>query len=251
MKLTLIREKLPLLPEGYSIPEKSIEARDNLVALAGEVKSVTTVAEQGTAVAICRSIRQHLKDVEEVRVEVKAPLLAAERKIDELAKNHVAPLKLDLTRIERIVNVFQDAEDERVAAAEAKRLADFEAAERERQKAEQAAQDAIRATQATADGPDDEEAYMTAQDAKAMAVRATEKVQATMDVPEARSVRAAGQSRKQVMRYKVTDIHALYKARPDLCKIEEKPSAILSVCTPEIKIPGLECWYEKKTLTRS
>ena len=69
-------------------------------------------------------------------------------------------------------------------------------------------------------------------------------VQAVIAAPEPVMEKAKGQTTKQVLRYEVTDILALVKARPDLCKIEAKASAINSTCHPNLPIPGLKLWFE-------
>lgn len=59
--------------------------------------------------------------------------------------------------------------------------------------------------------------------------------------------KARGQTMRQKLCYEVTDIMALVKARPDLCKIEAKASAINSTCIPEVPVPGLRLWWENQS----
>jgi hypothetical protein len=58
--------------------------------------------------------------------------------------------------------------------------------------------------------------------------------------------RAQGQTLRQVLKWEVTDLRALVQARPDLCKIEPKASAINATCIPEMPNlpPGLKLWWE-------
>lgn len=70
--------------------------------------------------------------------------------------------------------------------------------------------------------------------------------QAVMAEPIVEASRAQGQQLRQVLKWEVTDINALYQARPDLCRIEPKASAIQASCVPELPTPGLRCWWEKK-----
>lgn len=62
--------------------------------------------------------------------------------------------------------------------------------------------------------------------------------------------KARGQRNHESLRWEVTDIDALYRARPDLCRLEPKASAIQALCIPEMPNlpPGLKLWWEKKTI---
>jgi len=56
--------------------------------------------------------------------------------------------------------------------------------------------------------------------------------------------RAQGQTLRKVLKWEVTDLRALYLARPELCKLEAKASAINVSCVPEMPVPGLKLWWE-------
>lgn len=62
--------------------------------------------------------------------------------------------------------------------------------------------------------------------------------------------RAHGQQSRELLRWEVTDIEALYKARPDLCRIEPSAKAIQALCIPEMPNlpPGLKLWWEKRVV---
>lgn len=62
------------------------------------------------------------------------------------------------------------------------------------------------------------------------------------------AARATGQQLKRVLKYEVLDIHAVYRARPELCKLEIKASAVNATCVPEIPVPGLKMWFENVAL---
>ena len=55
---------------------------------------------------------------------------------------------------------------------------------------------------------------------------------------------AQGQTLRKVLKWEVTDLRALYLARPELCKLEAKASAINVSCVPEMPVPGLKLWWE-------
>lgn len=86
-------------------------------------------------------------------------------------------------------------------------------------------------------------------------------VQAVVRAPAPEQHKIGGMSNRRVMKYEVTDIAALYKARPELCKpLEVKPSAIQAVCVPRFPstsnevdtetVLGLKLWWEDSTSTR-
>ena len=56
--------------------------------------------------------------------------------------------------------------------------------------------------------------------------------------------RAQGQTLRKVLKWEVTDLRALYLARPELCKLEAKASAINVSCVPEMPVPGLKLWWQ-------
>jgi len=55
---------------------------------------------------------------------------------------------------------------------------------------------------------------------------------------------AQGQTLRKVLKWEVTDLRALYLARPELCKLEAKASAINVSCVPEMPVPGLKLWWQ-------
>jgi hypothetical protein len=208
------------------ITAEAEQKRDDLICQSSEIKHVTNAVQQNSAVDAARAIRTYVKDAEGTRVKLTKPLLDAQRLLKRVADEHVAPLVAEQERVERMVTVFQEAEQRRVQAEiEARRIA-YETAERDRLAAEQL-------------GMDDE--------AKAIAEHVQDIIMAAM--PEAS--KSAGASTSKVMRYEVTDIAEIYKVRPDLVKLEIKAAAVLSTCRPELPVPGLKLWLENSTSIRS
>ena len=72
--------------------------------------------------------------------------------------------------------------------------------------------------------------------------------QSVMAEPIAERAVAQGQQLRKILRWECTDIAALVAARPDLCKIEPKGSAIQAVCVPEMPVPGLKLWWDEKAV---
>ena len=81
-------------------------------------------------------------------------------------------------------------------------------------------------------------------------LRANETLQALITAPPPEKARAIGASTRRVVRWEVLDVRALYAARPELCTLEAKASAINATCFPEMPVPGLRLWWEDKTTIR-
>jgi hypothetical protein len=54
----------------------------------------------------------------------------------------------------------------------------------------------------------------------------------------------------QPYKFEITDINALFKARPDLCVIEPNGAAIRAQIPHNQNIPGLRIWQEAKARVR-
>lgn len=239
--MKLVKEKI-VLPDSYSITSGAEESRNALVLKAQELAAITSVESQSQAADICRDIRQHLKTVENTRKELTAPLLEGQRLLMALSNDHTQPLKDELARIEGLATTFQLSEQQRVKAEEDARQAEIARLNKERLEAIAASQPVI----APAGAVDDEEAYnasrQAAAEADALAVQQRAVIVAPMPVVQ----KARGQQLRKVLRYEVLDIRAVYAARPELCGLEIKPSAVLATCDPAMQVPGLRLWWEEK-----
>ena len=243
--MKLIKETIQL-PDIFGSTSDVEDKRNELVLASRAVTAVTNATQQDAAVAAARDIRTWVKQVEAARVEITKPLLDAQRKIKTLADDHCAPLIEEQKRVERMVTSFQEAEARRVAAEEEARRVAFEKAEKARIEAEEKARKA--AERATT-----EAGLEKAIKLEEKATAAAEVANAVIAAPMPTAQRATGTTLRRVLKWEVTDINELVKARPDLCKIEPKASAIQATCVPEMpnKPPGLKLWWENTTSIRS
>lgn len=241
---SLIKETIKL-PVTYSVSGGAEERRNELALRGRGITTITTAAANEEAGAVVREMRAYVKSVEDMRVILTKPLLDGQRLLKALADDHVGPLKDEITRIERTGFAFVQAERRRIEEEERKRQEAFAKAEQERVEAEQKAAAAARKL------ADDESKRNVNAVAKAevKVIAAEEKVQAIIAAPPPEVARVAGQKVRKTLKYEVTDINALVKARPELCKIEAKASAINATCTPEMPNPppGLRLWWEEST----
>jgi hypothetical protein len=206
----------------------------------------TTAEELSRQVEVGRKLQAHEKQVKATRLELAAPLNAACDRLIEIANGYLAPLIADKELLSRYATVYRMAEEERIRREEAERAAEVARLEAVRMEAEaKAARARSEAGQLRA-----ELVAHEASTAQMEVIRA----------PLPQMTKARGSATRRDLKYVVTDIRALYAARPELCHIEERPSAIKALCnppaganavTPDKSIPGLSVYWEINTSFRA
>jgi hypothetical protein len=231
-----------LITPSVSAPIVSVDAeakalRDKLLAEANTVTTVTDRLEADSAIVVLRSLSTFLKDIEASREAVKAPVLKIAREIDAMAKDLVALIKIEETRISRACGAFEA--EERRKAEDARRAAEAEAA--------RIAFEAAKATRAAmASAPNQEAAHRAADEISGQAQTAIHEVKAAA-VAIAPPKPAASTLRADVC-FEVTDMAAFFAAQPTLVKLEPNGPAIRAIlkANPNIVIPGLRHWTDEK-----
>ena len=247
--------QVEIAADAYAHRKAVIEAADFAP------KTITcgdTRQEVATALA---DINRILKEVEKGRTEVKAPVLALGRKIDSAAEEFSAPLAAAQKRLQTVLTedakeqarIAREAEEKRQAelkrqqeeAAAKQRELDRQAREAEaaRLEAERAAREA---QNAEARAKAQEAARKAAEESAALAAQ-KEKEAATANLQQAELMRvpvapakAAGTTVRTPWTFDVVDIHAVYKANPDLIELTVKRSDVLALIrTGTREIPGL------------
>jgi chromosome segregation ATPase len=255
------------------------KVKADALAVAKPILTIASDNDQQLAVNALKSLQTLTKQVEKSRTDVKGPVLAIGRQIDEEARKFVADLEAESKRLNKLITDYVverqreaeraerarqaelariEEEKRKAAAAEAARVAELARIEEEKRKA---AEDAFLAeteeeTQAAA------EAAVRAREAEALerqrleaeqqrqaelAREAAAKEAAIIKAP----VKAAGQVVRKVAKFEVTDIAALYAARPHLVRIEPNTAAINGVLSSGVReIPGLRIWEEVQTQVR-
>jgi hypothetical protein len=234
--MNLIQEKISL-PEVYNPPVESVQLAWQLLSESKTIQLVNDSFSQSLAINAGSAIRKHVKEVESARQELTAPLLEAQRKLKKLADDHVAPLNLELARVQKLVVQFQLQEAERVERERQAQIKAYEEAERVRQ-------EAVLAAQKAAEKVNTERQLDRAIQKEQAALEASQAVQTVLAAPLPTVNRATGASLRKVLRYEVLDIRKVYAARPELCVIEIKKSAVQATCVPEMHVPGLKLWWE-------
>jgi len=190
-------------------------------------------------------------------VDVKAPVLKLGKDIDTLAKTYAAELEEEAIRIERtLIKPYVQVEQEKAAARQ--RLAD-DLARKQREKAEAQAREAeaerqrlLREAQAATSAAEAQALAAAAQAKAEEAAAATERMENTQARVVAAPAKAAGMTVRKVWRFEVTDIAALYKARPSLCVLQESASAINAEMRGGMRqCAGLRIWEEVDATVRA
>jgi hypothetical protein len=225
------------LPQRYSVPAEQVGARDDLIAESADITAITSAQSQQWASACGSDLQRHIKSVQEARVSLSRPLDEAKAKLIELERNYLAPLLAEKDRLGRLVSAYQIAENERVAAEERQRQAEFERLENERRTLEAKAEKAKSIDQQV--------------QLEQAAYQATEAATAVLMAPLPEVSKAKGAATRMELKWEVTDRDALYKARPDLfTEPELKASAVKACCGVKTVIPGIRFWEIPQTSFR-
>lgn len=214
------------------IPEANAQ-RDALLKEATTIKAVENAFDAECAADVLRNVKALSKSVESARKEVGKPLLEITREINGTAKSFCGPLDAEADRLSRILGAYQQAEREK-AAKERRRLEEEE--RRIRREAEEAAAKDF-ATEA-----ETQEAVEKA--AEAVAAVRVQRQELKASEPEKTQLRT-------YWKFEVEDIDAIYKARPELCRIEPNGEAIrafLKTTSNKHPVPGLRAWEDVKTV---
>lgn len=247
---------------------------ENALTLAASVPEVIEDEKgQQRAVQVHLEVDSLRKQIEKARVAAKEQPLDLCRAIDARAKELTAELLAESSRIGGVLGDYQERlrraaeaearrlreEQERLERerqAELKRLADeaeaIARAAREKAAAEAAAARSEAEAKAAAERAEAEQKRLQAE-AAAKAQAAQERVDQQVQAlaPVAAPVKAEGQSVRRAWLWEVTDIHMLYRAHPNLVRLEENKSAIRELLELGVtNIKGLRAWQETKSGTR-
>lgn len=224
-----------------AIADEARAMRDKLLVEIRDITAVSDAFDADVAADVLKRATQLTRGIEANRTTVKAPVLDLGRKIDALAKEIVADLTVEIGRVSRVLGDYQIAEKRKAEAAE--RLARDEA-RRIQAEAEQKAREAAKAANS------DTEALAAA--SEIMDTAAAKIVETRKAIVSTVAPKAAGTAVREDVCFEVTDIVALYAARPELVNLEPNGSAIRAICkaNPKLQLPGLRHWTEGKTNIR-
>ena len=242
---------------ALSITAEAALLRSQALEKASHIKSVTTAAEQAAAVEAIALLKGLSKKMEASREDVKRPVITLGRQIESMANEYKGELETVAKRINDMVQAFF-REEARKAEARRKFAEDMAAKKRQREaeEARLANEEAERLRQQAQQAETVQEALnltAKAQESEQIAEQAEERAAEIAPAAVAAPAKAAGMIAKKIWKHRITDIHALYKARPDLVTLEPKTNQINATIRQggERKIPGLEIYEEIDTSVRS
>lgn len=219
-----------------SLVPEATKYRDKLVAEAAAITSITDAVDADAANNLLREIHNQLKAVEGARKEIKKPVDELAARIQDTAKNFSGPLEVEKARISSILGAYQRAEAEKAEAARRAAIA-----EQQRIAAEEAAKVAKTEAAHGSDSPEARAAHDAAVDKLATASSA---------VAVAEPVKLAGTAIRKTWKFEVTDIAALMAYNKDLVTIAPNTAAINAVIKNNQSVPGLRIWEETKATVR-
>jgi len=243
---------LALLGDGYtlSITADATLAKAVLLSESASVKAVTTPTDYDTAQATLSALAAMRIAVDKSREAVKAPVLDLGRRIDSTARDFVAEIAAEESRIRGILGAYATEQARIRAEQEAKAKAAAQEAERLKREAEaearRAEEQAARAESLKTEAARTR-ANNAAEEARNRAVEANRAAQDKQtEVLEAMlaPTPATPAGVREELDYEVTDIAALYKAAPHLVELTPRRKEILAVlkripAESDVTIPGI------------
>lgn len=244
-----------------SIADDAYTARTTAIEDAAFVTMVNSPFGAEQAASALRSLKSISKSVEDCRKQIKAPVLDLGRKIDATAEEFLRDVVAHEKRLGGLLSDYEVAkrreaeaaerarqeEDRKQREEEEKRQAELrrieEQARRKAEEAERVARHAENAGAAEAARKASEQAERARVDAESARLAAEESARvAEAQRKHAISVpaRTAGTVVRDNWTFELTDINALFAARPELCEILPLRPAIIGQIRQGVReIPGL------------
>lgn len=267
-----------------AISEDIKERKESALMASGFITVVDDDASQKDAATAIRDLKSITRSVETARKECKKPFLEKGRELDAIAKEFSESLLSEQKRLTEVMTAYtveqnrirqeeerkrreaiQKAEAEKQRAieeareAERKRLEKIRLAEEEKQRAEQAiveAKNKEERLKAEEEKRKSEEAVQEAvadkgatEFAGAMAVESIKEAkEIRKELPKPEAPKGV-QVRKELNIY-VHDVDALYRTRPDLCRVEPLIAQIKKAIKDGEKLHGVTCETIERPIIR-
>jgi len=203
------------------ITSTALALLDDALASAALVGKVRNADDQALAVDAQKQLKALMNATERSRKDVKEPVLAFGRLIDQKARDFIAEVDGEYKRVSRAVSDFQILEDQKRRAAEALKLKELARIEREREEALAAAQSI-------------EEVDAIQHEANDKALAETQKVEAIQPA------RVEGQIVRTDWEITVTDLILLARAHPGCVTITPKVGEIKALLNMGVTVQGVK-----------
>lgn len=252
---------LPMLisvpPEALPVNPEWLKAKADLLARVAKITAVTDAKSRDIAINAAASVKARMSAAEDARKKEKDPYYKTGKAIDSTVAEYNADLEIQLRRLNGMVGQYETnrrAEEERERqrqVAEAKRLED---ARLLKLKEEQEASERAAASEKNKLAPENKAAHL---EAALDAQDAQDKIEAEQRKLDQQRIDAAEENRKNaasggMLRYEydidITNLHELYKARPDCVKLTPDLVQIKYLInnSPSIELPGVT--YVKRAM---
>ncbi len=239
----------------FTVDPTAVEKRDEAIANSQfEVQVVSCPEENETAIERLRDLTTIARNVEKVRKELKAPVTQMARTIDGLAEQFTAPITTEENRLKSLCAGYQRRLDDERRKAEAIAQKERERIAAEQRQKEIEAQKELQRMRAEATN----QAMRDAADAQAKAN--LERIQQLSEQKQAELIQLPGPKSEQrpegvrvarPWKWEVTDLEALYKARPDLVELVPRGRSIqdhirnaTTKGVYDANVAGLRVWQE-------
>lgn len=237
---------------SIEIEPTATTAKESALMDAESIFCVQCADDQIQATKAIQKINALLKQVEASRKLCKSELEKPIKALDTLAKEFSASLIEVRDRLAGWINSYQIEQQRIAAAAEKERQEklrrEMAEAERIRREAEEAKRKAERAETEFAGKDAEEQARREAEAKRQELARQQQALANTQTTRTATPPKAAGMVVKEVIRFDVTDIHALYAHNPKFVRMEPNAIEINSALRNGMsECPGLKIWKETKT----
>jgi len=234
---------------GTTVTLAADQAKEHLLARARTIESITNLDLRDQATRSAADIKGHLKQIEEDRVVVKAPLKQIGEEIDLKKKEHCLELEVELARLNAAIGAF---EHERRLASQREEQARRIEAQRVEDARRKATEEAARAAQQET-GAKALAAILEAEEAQqALEVKQAEIARAQHEaVIQADTEKARGGSLRQDWDIRVFSAPLLYQFYPQCVQLVPRLAAIKDLLKVGVTPPGVEATEKSTFATRA
>ena len=204
------------------IANEAYNLRKNALLDAGNVAAVDDVFEANNAATAQKALKDILAKIESSRKDVKAPILQIGRKIDAIAKEFIADVVTEESRIAKLLGAYQRIERDKKVAAQREAIA---------------AENAIMVEQAL-------KAADSGDVMQPIEQTALDKIAKLRNQVADKHNAVTGVKVKTTTKFEVIDEAQLLEARPDLFTPDDKK--IRAALKQTKIIPGINVWEETK-----
>lgn len=217
-----------------TIPEASTVERDAALAASKVVTAVSDPITRDVAHEALVDLVKIAKEVEASRLAVTSPIDALKKRVMKRAAQFVGEVDKEAARLKGLLTDYQrklDAE----ARAEAQRQEAAQKAEAERLRKEAEAKAAAVQPGAPSSTPEPTAAPV-----------APPRTQTLFAAPALQApAKLSGSMTRRPWKYEVTSMTELYKARPELCRLDEVPSLVNAAIAGGLReCPGLRIYQD-------